>query len=435
MKLKSVASVLPVLAMASLAATSDANAEDKPATGVPEESIAQDWNDPVRAAFAQRGVTYGVNWIGEYWNVAKGGNSPGSYFDGLLVTYSDIDLEKLVGWKGGAIRASAYYIHGIGPSTGTLDIFAVSNIEGLETFRHAELWFEQALLQDKLTVHIGSLAADSEFFISENAALFINGTFGWPGATAANMAAGGPGYPLMSLGVRVRYAPTDNLTILAAVFNGSPADPFAEDPQANNRHGTEFRLHDPPLLMVEGQFKYEAGGLPGTLKFGGWQQFNHYAPEFLNPSILDTDRGLYGIIDQQIWKGGEDKGVSVFARVGGSPDSQSLISAYVDTGIVFTGFVPNRTKDSFGAAFAYGNISNDLRRAQAIPTNPNASDVISDYESVLEVNYIARISPGFSIVPDFQYIWNPRGRISSDADPSKPIPDAAIFGVRTNISY
>ena len=112
-----------------------------------------------------------------------------------------------------------------------------------------------------------------------------------------------------------------------------------------------------------------------------------------------------------------------------------MISAYFDTGILFTGFVPNRTKDSFGAAFAYGNVSNDFRKAQAIPTNPNASDVISDYKSVLEVNYIARISPGFSIVPDFQYIWNPGGRISSDADPSKPIPDAAVFGVRTNISY
>ena len=74
-------------------------------------------------------------------------------------------------------------------------------------------------------------------------------------------------------------------------------------------------------------------------------------------------------------------------------------------------------------------------RRKPIPTNPNCSDVISDYESVLEVNYIAQICPGISIVPDFQYIWNPGGRISSDADPSKPIPDAAVFGVRTNISY
>ena len=436
MKLKSVASVLPVLAMASLAATSDANAKDKPATGVPEELIAQDWNDPVRAAFAQRGVTYGVNWIGEYWNVAKGGNSPGSsFFDGLLTTYADIDLEKLLGWKGGAIHANSFYLHGIGPSPSARDIFAVSNIEGVETLRLDELWFEQSLLEDKLKVRIGSLAVDSEFFISDSSALFINGTFGWPAATAANMAAGGPGYPLASLGVRVRYAPTDNLTVLAAVLNGSPADPFAADPQKNNPHGTSFRLQDPPLLMVEGQYKYDVDGLPGTAKLGGWQQFNHYAPVFLNPDILETDRGLYGIIDQQIWKGGDDKAVSIFARVAGSPEAQSLIDAYVDTGIVFTGFVPNRTKDSFGAAFAYGNVSNDLRKAQAIPTNPNASDVISDYCSVLEVNYIARISPGFSIVPDFQYIWNPGGRISSDADPAKPVPDAAILGVRTNISY
>jgi porin len=41
------------------------------APGVPEESIAQDWNDPVRAAFAQRGILYDVNWIGEYFNVVS----------------------------------------------------------------------------------------------------------------------------------------------------------------------------------------------------------------------------------------------------------------------------------------------------------------------------------------------------------------------------
>jgi porin len=433
---KLLSGALPAFAMAVLAVAPSANAEDKPVTGVPEESIAQDWNDPVRASFAQRGITYGVNWSGEYWNVVKGGNSTGSNFDGLLATYTDIDLEKLLGWKGGAIHASAYYLHGMGPSTERVgNIFAVSNIEGLETFRLFELWYEQSLLDDKLKVRIGSLAADSEFFISENAALFLNGTFGWAAATAANMAAGGPGYPLASLGVRVQYAPTDNLTILAAVFNGSPADPFAEDPQADNRHGVEFRLEDAPLMMIEGQFKYNLAGLPGTVKLGGWKQFNHYAPEFLNPAQLETDHGLYGIIDQQIWKGSDDKVVSVFARVAGSPEAQSLIDAYVDTGIVFTGFVPGRTNDSFGAAFGYGNISGDLARAQSDPGSEFASNVISDYESVLELNYIAQIRPGFSIVPDFQYIWNPGGRIGSDADNTKPIQDAAVFGVRTNISY
>lgn len=192
-----------------------ASADEKQQTGVPDDFIAQGSNDPVRAVFARRGILYGINWIGEYWNVAKGANSNGSNFDGRLEVYTDVDLEKLIGWKGGAIHANAYYIHGVGPSTQRIgNIFTVSNIEADETFRLFELWFEQSAQQDKLKVRFGSLAADSEFFISDTATQFLNTTFGWPAATAANMAAGGPAYPLASLGVRMRYAPTDNLTIL-----------------------------------------------------------------------------------------------------------------------------------------------------------------------------------------------------------------------------
>ena len=127
-------------------------------------------------------------------------------------------------------------------------------------------------------------------------------------------------------------------------------------------------------MMFEGQFKYDVG-LPGTLKLGGWKQLNHYAPEFLNPGILDTSSGIYAIVDQQIWKGSGDKAISAFARVSGSPDKQNLINNYFDTGVVFAGFVPGRDKDTFGAAFGYGNISNDLRQAQVADNDPVVSDL------------------------------------------------------------
>jgi porin len=97
--------------------------------------------------------------------------------------------------------------------------------------------------------------------------------------------------------------------------------------------------------------------------------------------------------------------------------------------------VPGRSRDRFGAAFGYSHISNDLSWAQADLGNPNFSDVISNHESVIEVSYLAQICSGFSIVPDFQYIWNPGGRFSSDANPAKPIEDVAVIGVRTNTSY
>jgi len=44
--------------------------------------------------------------------------------------------------------------------------------------------------------------------------------FGWHPAFAANLPSGGPAYPFATPGVRLKYEPTDNIAILAALFNG-----------------------------------------------------------------------------------------------------------------------------------------------------------------------------------------------------------------------
>jgi porin len=416
------AGALPALALMAFGAVSAARADDA-ANGVPEDSIAQGWNDPVRAAFAQRGVLYGLNYTGEYYDVTSGGVSRGSTYNGLIETYVDIDLQKMLGWRGATIHANAYYVHGIGPTTNTGSIFAVSNLEGLETLRLDELWLEQSLFDDKLKLKFGAIAADTEFFISDTAAAFLNGTFGWAGILATNMIQGGPAYPLTSMGARAAFAPTDNLTILAGIFNGSPADPYADDPQASNRHGTDFRFGDGALLIVEGAFKYDVG-LPGTVKVGGWRQFD--APEgiyfnFKTGEPLEQDSGLYAIVDQQIWKGADGQAVSIFGRVSGSPKNHSLMDAYFDTGVLFSGFVPGRANDTFGAAFGYGQIS-----ADALRYDPDAG-FSATYESVLELNYKAEICKGITLTPDFQYFWNP-GAVTE-------VDHATVFGARATVSY
>ena len=329
-------------------------------------------------------------------------------------------MQKLLGWRGGTFHANAYYVHGIGPTSNTGSIFAVSNLEGFETVRLDELWFEQALLDDKLKIRIGALAADTEFFVSDTAGAFLNGTFGWAGILASDMIQGGPAYPLTSMGVRVAYTPNDNLTIMAALFNGSPADPYAADPQQSNRHGTDFRFGDGELLIVEGAYKYDAG-LPGTVKLGGWKQFDAPAgiyTDFNSGATLRSEHGLYAIVDQQIWKGGDDRGINVFARVSGGPSDRSFMDFYFDTGVLFSGLVPGRAKDTFGAAFGYGQVSNELRG-----TDPT----LAAKEAVLELNYTAQICDGITITPDFQYFWDPGA--------TQGIDHAAVFGARTKISY
>lgn len=401
-------------------------------TSAPDDSIATGWNDAIRAAFARRGVSYGVNYTGDYYQTASGGLSNGSSVNGLIEGYADLDLERMLGWKGGALHVNVYYLHGDGPSTKHVgNIFAVSNLEGLETFRLNELWFEQALLEDKLKIKFGAIAADTEFFVSDTAGALLNDAFGWAGVVASNMVQGGPAYPLTAMGVRLQFDPTENLTVLAAVFNGSPSDPLAADPQADNRHGTDFRFGDSALMMVEGQFRYDVG-LPGVVKLGGWRQFNDdiYA-DLLTGAPIDGSHGLYAIVDQQIWKNDDDQAVSVFGRVSGAPSRQNPMDFYFDTGVVFAGFVPGRPKDALAAGFGYGNISNRLVAAQIA----NGDPVTSSYEAVLEINYTATIGPGITVIPDFQYVWNPGGRIEDDNRPGQPIEDAAIFGVRTKVSY
>ena len=58
-----------------------------------------------------------------------------------------------------------------------------------------------------------------------------------------------------------------------------------------------------------------------------------------------------------------------------------------------------------------------------------------DYEAILEFNYHAVIAPGWTVIPDFQYIWHPGGHVEDPNRPGEAVGNATVFGVRTTISY
>ena len=60
----------------------------------------------------------------------------------------------------------------------------------------------------------------------------------------------------------------------------------------------------------------------------------------------------------------------------------------------------------------------------------------ADYEAVLELTYQAQIRPGWTVQPNFQYIFHPGGNVANPYDDNgAPIRNAAVFGVRTQIKY
>jgi porin len=433
------------------------NEEGGHVPGLPDPSIAsslpRELADPagVRSALAGRGVTFGVNYIGEVLGNPSGGFQQGTYYDGRLEVAITADLEKAIGWKGLTFFANGYQIHGesiTGQDLGAL--MPVSFIEATPATRLFELWFEQKLLDDKLSIRFGQLAADSEFLLSDGAGAFINGTWGWPSITAANMPQGGPAYPLATPGVRVAFTPNDQLTLMAGVYNGRPAGncPDGDDPQVCNNHGLDFPIDDPPLVMFEGAYKYNQGEgeLPGTIKLGGWKNFGTFfhqrfdsagAPIAISgndPAAIDGDYGLYAIIDQMIYRmpgGGDPKGISIFGRVIGAPEDRNLVDIYWEGGFTFTGMSASRPNDMLGIGFAYTGISSQVSAFQV----DDSQTVIANYESMVEVSYTAQIIPGFTIQPDFQYFWNPGGHAAFEDNPNRAVPNAAVLGVRSIINY
>ena len=431
-------------------------------TGIPEESIAT-WLPEglataggLRPALARYGVTFQLNYIGEAFSNASGGIKRGTAYDGRLEAVLDADLEKLMGWTGGTFHVNAFQIHGRSISGDYVgSSLAVSNVEATPATRLFELWFEQKLPGGVGSVRFGQLAADSEFITSEYAGLFINGTFGWPGIAADNLINGGPAYPLATPGVRLKLEPNDSTALLFAVFNGDPAGRSTdeEDPQKLNRHGVNFRTHDDPFIIGEAQFKYVGfSGLPGTVKVGGWIHTGDFDDQRWGsdglalgitgsngePVVHKNNYAGYAVIDQQIWHlpGGEpDKGIGVFARIGGSPSDRNRVDFYADAGMNFKGLIAARPDDSFGVAFGYANISSSARDLARDLVNDGQAQPIPDYEAVIELTYQAQIAPGWTVQPNFQYIFHPGGNVGHPDDESVPIRNAAVFGVRTQVRY
>ena len=222
-----------------------------------------------RTALQSHGVEISGSYAPEIWGNTTGGLKTGSVYTGLLTFGAAVDLEKAIGWQGACVSTTWLWLSGRNASEDLVGNFlTVSNIAGFNTLRMYNLWFQQNFLDNKISIRLGQLAADSEFVISDYSGLFINGTFGWPPFAYMNMPEGGPGFPMGTLGGRLALKPVDWFTFQTAVFQGNVFE------QNVNRHGFRWMLAAQTgyTFMNEAQFRWnhrdDEAGLPGQLKSG-----------------------------------------------------------------------------------------------------------------------------------------------------------------------
>src|SRR5215510_6176801 len=345
--------------------------------GITEPSIATSLpylGDPsgTRKWLYDRGVSYNLIYTNDVLSNLSGGIRRGTIDQGKLEAQLLIDLEKLAGWKDWTFYANAFGIYNNGrirhDYVGGMNTIAA--IEADPTVRLSELWLE--LWVGPVSFRFGQLAADAEFFYSDLSVLFLQSD--WPTIAAVNLPGGGPAYPLSTPGVRIKYEFPKDASFLFAIFNGDPAGPCPGDPDTCNRYGLNFRLRDPAFMLAELQFRRNRGkddtGLATTLKIGGWGHLGQFADKrFDNTGMLLAsptssgiplmhrgDYGLYGVIDQQLYRpegGDPNSGVSIFSRSAITPSDRNRVNFEIDAGIVFAGMIPQRPKDIFGASVIF----------------------------------------------------------------------------------
>jgi len=380
----------------------------------------------LRTTLGNYGITLNLQETSEVFGNVAGGIRRGAAYDGLTQMSLVLDTAKAFGWEGGTLNISALQIHGRNLSAEKLsNLQTVSGIEANRATRLWELWYQQAFLDAKADVRIGQQSIDQEFVSSQYSALFINTMMGWPMVPSADLYAGGPAYPLSSLGARLRLQPTGALTVLAGVFNDNPpGGPFSNDSQLRGAEsaGVKFNLNTGALFIAEMQYAVnqpalgdlDTGdrrpGLPGTYKLGAWfdtaafpdQRFDDTGLSLADPNSSGNARlrqhnfSIYGVVDQMIWRPDpqEQRSLAVFARIMGAPADRNLIDFSVNTGVSLKSPLLNRDDDTFGVGYGFAKVSgraSDLDRDTASFTQ--SFKPIRSGEHFIEVTYQYQIAP------------------------------------------
>ncbi len=419
----------------------------------------------LRTLMSRYGFSLAIQETSEVLGNVSGGNRRGVAYDGLTTMILQGDTNRAFGWYGGTFNVSALDIHGRNLSADNLGTLqTASGIEGDRSLRLWEFWYQQKFLdEDRLDIKLGQQSLDQEFMVSQNALLFVNTMFGWPMVPSADLPGGGPAYPLSALGVRVRAKPTNSITLLAGLFNGSPAPSANGDPQQLNASGTSFPTNGGKLAIAELQYAYpslsgmvypgDSEPLARTYRLGVWydtESFNdlRYDDTGLslanpastgNPLSHRHDYSIYAVADQMVWAWTKDtnRNLSVFLRAMGTPQQdRNLVDFSLNAGFVLHQPLQYRNDDTFGIGIGIAHVS---PRAAGLDRDTAAFTgsftPIRGSETFVEATYQYQVAPWWQMQPDIQYVFNPGAGIASATNADVKVGNELVLGMRTNIQF
>jgi carbohydrate-selective porin OprB len=370
-----------------------------------DETLGGGWND-IRRAVQRAGITPTASYIGALQTNVTGGQDQVWSYAGLFSLAASVDFSELIKTPG----LSAY----VGMSWGSGSDLASSldstvELSGLYApgFYLGEMYLQQRLLQRKLTVIAGRLAAANTFASLPVFVNYVNyGINPTPFSLGANDITFFAPPAGTEWGAQASCAITPSIQVAAGAFNTNLHSANGEN------HGADFTLQEGNKgILAIGEIDYlhnqraTSVGKPGQIT-AGFVHSNDSFPSLLNP-LLHSDgySGGYLMGQQMVFRPdgpGTSRGATVWAAWAlNSKQIVSPIPVFWGAGLSYEGLIRRRKNDM---------VSLGLIRSEA---SKYASTM--NAEDLLELNYEWNHSRFLTITPHAQYLWKMQSRDGRNA--------------------
>ncbi len=396
---------------------------------------------------AKKGIYFHVFLNEELAGNPSGGIDQGATASQYLTFGTGIDLERLIGWRGGALHAIVIALSSNGLSENHIGggIDAQENATPFNLVRALNFTFEQNVslrAKDDLNLIVGRVGATPYFMQSDLACLFMNHAFcgpmyGFYQSTLSSVS------PAPSWGGRAKFNVTpeayvefggyaiDLNTIQAStsIFTWNTRGVTAINYLAETGHATSLAEQNKPHYFRVG-VSYVDGPRPDVLlntdglplfQYGG-TPLSHYG-----------ETAFYATGGQVIQRGdrASRRNVALFGSVYYNFADSGALKYTIKAGVVKTGTFQTRSRDTLGFGVSpVAFTAKEVAFLSGMRAKGGGMGKVPSHEVVFEANYGYRLVSGVVLRPNVQYMVNPDSRYT----PTFPhnIPNVFIVGLQAN---
>ncbi|MPT47957.1 MAG: carbohydrate porin [Sphingobium sp.] len=412
-------------ALADAAASS--GTANKQLEGAERTTLTGDWGG-LRPQLADDGITFRGDYVSESFTIAQGGMRKGTAYTQQVRAGFDLDMDRIMGWKGAKLHFTVNDRRGDGISSDFVgNRLPIQEAYGGQYTRLSEVSWEQDFAGGVVNMRLGYFAMGNDLGGISAGCAFVNAAF-----CAHPLSLSGDSdwynYPNARWGAAFRIRAWHDLLIRTGVYQVNPAlseEGNAFKPFAGHTTGV--------ILPVELEYTPDqrAGDrvLPGSYKFGFYYDTAN-AVRTPGPGAVSGRMGFYALASQMILREGDGKrGLSVMGAFTVNPRAAAQITRWYTIGLIQTGTFAGRDADTLGLGIVRAKLNPRIHAAYNGATDLAVMASLPSGETAIELSYGVQVNRWLLIRPDAQYIVNP-GAFSN-----RPIRDALALGGQVKMQF